>query len=395
MAKGAYIGVSGKARKIKKIYIGVNGKARKVKKAYIGVNGKARLFYNAADSSKLAYSHTLSNSNPLWNSNGTTVGDYCIFAGGISAHASNGVGLNKYSAYNSSLSQTITTFSGSHSTYGMVHAIGVNNGTYACFPDITTYSYTEIFNTSVGIIRRINSSLTSSDVAQTHYLTRTAIVVHKGSILTYGGLSYANGSNDYGTYHADYVYRYNESFTESSIQVTTSHMGYCYAERGATIGNYAMFTCGMSPPNMVITLNQSFTLGSNITFTYGLTRGGSISTYAVFGCRNNSQTEPYLACVNSSLTATYKNSGYHDYLYSDNAPLPYAVYDDSIVDPNFSATNTVTKNTWLVCNKSLTTRAFAHGNSTSGLLCGVAGSYMLRLCNSNSSAYNSVEVLAS
>lgn len=43
----AYIGVSGKARKVKNFYIGVNGKARKVKKAYIGVNGKARLFYSS------------------------------------------------------------------------------------------------------------------------------------------------------------------------------------------------------------------------------------------------------------------------------------------------------------------------------------------------------------
>lgn len=47
MAKGAYVGVSSTARKIKKIYVGVNGIARKVKKAYVGVNGIARLFYSA------------------------------------------------------------------------------------------------------------------------------------------------------------------------------------------------------------------------------------------------------------------------------------------------------------------------------------------------------------
>lgn len=41
MAKGAYIGIAGKARKVKKMYIGVGGKARKVKKAYIGIGGKA------------------------------------------------------------------------------------------------------------------------------------------------------------------------------------------------------------------------------------------------------------------------------------------------------------------------------------------------------------------
>lgn len=43
---GSYIGIDGKARKIKTIYIGVNGKACKIKNAYIGdSNGKARLVH--------------------------------------------------------------------------------------------------------------------------------------------------------------------------------------------------------------------------------------------------------------------------------------------------------------------------------------------------------------
>lgn len=45
MAKRAFIGISGVARKVKKIYVGVNGVARKVKKGYIGVGGVARQFY--------------------------------------------------------------------------------------------------------------------------------------------------------------------------------------------------------------------------------------------------------------------------------------------------------------------------------------------------------------
>ena len=40
----AYVGISGRARKVDKLYIGVNGKARQVIKGYIGVNGKARKF---------------------------------------------------------------------------------------------------------------------------------------------------------------------------------------------------------------------------------------------------------------------------------------------------------------------------------------------------------------
>ena len=49
MAKGEYIGVSGKAKKVKKMYVGIGGKAKKVKKAYIGVNGKAKLCWSGAD----------------------------------------------------------------------------------------------------------------------------------------------------------------------------------------------------------------------------------------------------------------------------------------------------------------------------------------------------------
>lgn len=47
MAKGAFFGVAGKARKVKKMYMGIAGKARKVKKAYVGIGGKARLFFSS------------------------------------------------------------------------------------------------------------------------------------------------------------------------------------------------------------------------------------------------------------------------------------------------------------------------------------------------------------
>ena len=46
---GVYIGVDGKARKVKGGYIGVDGKARKIKKGYIGVEGVARLCWTEVD----------------------------------------------------------------------------------------------------------------------------------------------------------------------------------------------------------------------------------------------------------------------------------------------------------------------------------------------------------
>lgn len=60
MAKGEYIGVSGKAKKVKKMYVGIGGKAKKVKKAYIGVGGKAKLFWSGAEGTFLVSFGTIS-----------------------------------------------------------------------------------------------------------------------------------------------------------------------------------------------------------------------------------------------------------------------------------------------------------------------------------------------
>ena len=81
MTKACYIGVDGKARKVKKIYIGIAGKARKVKKAYVGVGGKARLFYSADQ--KLGYYGTVTALSQArdWLA-ATSVGNYGLFGGG-------------------------------------------------------------------------------------------------------------------------------------------------------------------------------------------------------------------------------------------------------------------------------------------------------------------------
>ena len=55
MAKGAYIGTSGTAKKIKKLYVGINGTAKKVKRAYIGVGGVAKLWWAGGGGQTLLY----------------------------------------------------------------------------------------------------------------------------------------------------------------------------------------------------------------------------------------------------------------------------------------------------------------------------------------------------
>ena len=62
MATGFYIGVDGKARKVKGGYIGVDGVARKIKKGYIGdANGVARLCWSAFDGDPVFANNTWEN----------------------------------------------------------------------------------------------------------------------------------------------------------------------------------------------------------------------------------------------------------------------------------------------------------------------------------------------
>ena len=96
MAKRAYIGVGGVARKVKKGYIGVGDVARKIKKAYIGIGGVARPCWSGGE---LAYYGTIT---PLSIERcylaATTVGNYALFGGGYGDGNGN-VKLNTVDAY--------------------------------------------------------------------------------------------------------------------------------------------------------------------------------------------------------------------------------------------------------------------------------------------------------
>ena len=103
MAKKSYIGIGGKARKVKKWYFGVDGKARKVKKAYIGVGGVARPFMSGGE---LAYYGAITDlSVERRDLAGASVGNYALFAGGKS---SSGI-TSTVNAYNSSLVRSTPT----------------------------------------------------------------------------------------------------------------------------------------------------------------------------------------------------------------------------------------------------------------------------------------------
>lgn len=79
MAKSAYIGVNGIARKVKKIYYGVESTARKVKKGYIGVGGVARLWFGSDLVNFLGSVASLENIPS--SASAASTGDYALFAG--------------------------------------------------------------------------------------------------------------------------------------------------------------------------------------------------------------------------------------------------------------------------------------------------------------------------
>ena len=129
MAKKSYIGIDGKARKIKKWYFGVDGKARKVKKGYIGIGGVARPFMSGG---KLAYYGTitaLSQARSILA--GASVGNYALFAGGADSSD-----LSTVDAYNSSLVRS-TPASLSQARSNLA---GASVGNYALFAGGSTDS---------------------------------------------------------------------------------------------------------------------------------------------------------------------------------------------------------------------------------------------------------------
>ena len=123
MAKKAYIGVDGKARKIKKGYIGIGGKARKIKKAYIGVGGVARPCWSGGE---LAYYGEITDlSTSRRSTAATSNGNHALFAGGYDGSKS----VSTVDAYDKNLVHTAAPDLGS----AKQRAAGARAGNYAVF----------------------------------------------------------------------------------------------------------------------------------------------------------------------------------------------------------------------------------------------------------------------
>lgn len=255
MAKGAYIGVSGVARKIIKGYIGIENIARKVTKAYIGVGNVARpcwsagggvVYYGALE--KLMVStdyHT-----------GAEVGNYALSGGGNSYQ-------DDVYAWDSALVRT----SLSPLQYGRSDLGAGSNENYVVFgggyaSDQSQSVYTDAYNTS--LVRSSPTSLvegvryakggrvggyaligggavsmgTSSKVnAYNGVLTRTVVD------LSTGMQSHACGCSEYYAIFADQyaVNAFGSSLTRTACaSLAVTRTGFC----GAHVGNHIMFAGG-------------------------------------------------------------------------------------------------------------------------------------------------------
>lgn len=133
MAKKAYIGVDGVARKVKNGYVGVDGTARKVKKAYIGIGGVARPCWSCGE---LAYYGTIT---PLsvarYELAATTIGGYALFGGGGYYQGEN-IYVNNVDAYDRSFTHSLPTAL-TNKTAGLQ---ATSNHSYALFADQGDYN---------------------------------------------------------------------------------------------------------------------------------------------------------------------------------------------------------------------------------------------------------------
>lgn len=281
MAKKAYIGVEGVARKIKKGYVGVEGLARKIKKAYIGVGGVARPCWSGGT---LTYYGTITPfSSDRYMHSATEVGDKAIIGGGKTA---TGTEFNTVEAYDASLTK--------------VDAPAMVSAKYS-HPATRTKDY--------GLFGSGYRGLTHVD-AYTSSLVRTEAPRpdvgrwnHAGTDVGGYGI-FAGGQDAYGDM-SDYVEAYDNSLTKTVLTPLSQARQLL---GGETAGNLAIFAGGQkalgsgSYVKTVDAYDSSLTLKSAPSLTsavpiYAKARAGK---YALF--LSNNTTYFTMWAYDSSLT---------------------------------------------------------------------------------------------
>lgn len=288
MAKNVYIGVSGKARKIKKIYFGVSGVARKVKKAYVGIGGVARPFFSLEP---VEYYGTLEQSINRINIDANHIGNYALYAGGSV--------LNDYSnttvvdAYDTSLTRkSATPLSVGRSIIGTTHI-----GDYALFAggDDGTTNYSDV-------VDAYSSSLTRS--------TPTSLSVSRGNM---GATHVGNYALFGGGTQSRTVQKTLDAYNISLTHTTATSFNKAAYSLGAThVGNYALFAGGYDFAGNGIYLSDVYAYNASLTQTFPTTLSvarrsicsAHNENYAIFagGSSESVFNETTVDAYNSSLT---------------------------------------------------------------------------------------------
>jgi hypothetical protein len=315
MAKGAYIGISGVARKIKKIYAGVGDVARKVKKGYVGIAGLARLFWvvdvleavsgisvptyrnhmgvttignhallaggwngttfhNVVDALDTSLTHSFPTPLPVAKGNmgASVVGNHALFVGGQNNANQREVSVE---AYDASLTQTLLA----NLSPGESELAGSPVGDFL----LLSYNFAKLFvyDTSLTLSYLFPSS-------STRYAF--AAITLEGFVLFGGGW---NASN--------IVEVYDTSLTQSFSTPLSVARGYL---SGATIGNYGLFFGGDAFPSWDTAVDAydtslTRTLPAPLMNAGGPSSATSLETYAIYHPNNPSFL---LELYDSSLT---------------------------------------------------------------------------------------------
>lgn len=272
MAKKAYLGVDGTARKVKSTYVGVHGLARKVKKAYVGIGGVARPFFGGDGLVKYGYITPLSVarlfakpanvdghaliiggyigdvlydtvdaydaslirkaapplSSPTWTPGTANAGNYALVAGGRSG--SNNNFTDKVEAYSASLTSiSAPSLASKKFSFGCT---SISNN--ALFGGGLTADGQSSFD-----LEAYNSSLTKFQTLQMKYA--------KASIAeSLNGIYALFISPDNETQYAVRVTGYNASLTQLSLSETLSGSYGCIGSE--EIGDYSIFI-SVGPPS--------------------------------------------------------------------------------------------------------------------------------------------------
>ncbi len=356
MAKGMYIGVSSKARKVKKIYIGVSGKARKVKKVYIGVSGKARLCWSGSTPYNII---AIFNSNTRGNSQATTDSfsdftEYSNLGAGFYVQRSKMVFFNgKFFACLSPSSNSTyygiyyrTSISGSwtlaKTLYSGSSRMGVNfyvyNGTLYAISDST-----QGFNVAnKGYLTSSNGTSWSSSYPTSANTSSYAgndfrYAIYDGKLYltsanTIAYTTFASMTGQVGNFTPTTFYSYSTSSAKISNLVIDSSTGIGYFDVAQSSGSSTPYSCygylyviNMSNPNVVsyknYPKNSRTVWNSPIAYGYLFKHNGNLYARTNGSCCH----APLLSSVNDSISWA---SGYED-AYNDSGPM--FLLDDKII----------------------------------------------------------------